>query len=97
MIRSFKDKGAKDIYNGLNTRYARSTCPKKLWRVVLRKLDMMDEAESLAELRLAPGNHLEILSGNRQGQHSIRINDKYRICFNRDEAGFHNVEITDYH
>lgn len=96
-IQSFKDKGTEDIYFERNTKYARSTLPINLWRIARRKLDMLDEAESLTELSYAPGNRLESLKGDRAGQHSIRINDQYRLCFIYEPDGFHSVEITDYH
>jgi proteic killer suppression protein len=62
-----------------------------------RKLDLLDSAISLDELRVPPGNWLEALSGDRKGQHSIRINDQYRICFVWTDTGPDEVEITDYH
>ena len=96
-IQSFKDKGTEDIYFSRNSRRARSTLPMNLWRIGRRKLDMLDEAESLTDLGYAPGNHLEALKGDRAGQHSIRINDQYRVCFFYESDGFYNVEITDYH
>ncbi len=68
-----------------------------LWRVAARKLDLLDSVESLLELRLPPGNHLEALFGNRAGQHSIRINNQYRICFIWQEDAPAEVEIVDYH
>jgi proteic killer suppression protein len=72
-------------------------CPKSLWKIAVRKLDQLDSVLSLDELHVPPGNRLESLSGNRQGQHSIRINDQYRICFRWTETGPTDVEITDYH
>ena len=72
-------------------------CPKSLWQIAVRKLDQLDSVLTLDELRVPPGNRLEALSGNRQGQHSIRINDQYRICFRWIETGPTDVEITDYH
>jgi toxin HigB-1 len=68
-----------------------------LWSVAQRKLDQMNAAVSLASLRIPPGNHLEALSKERRGQHSIRINDQYRICFIWTDDGAERVEITDYH
>lgn len=97
MIGSFYDQGAEDIFNGLNSKVARKTCPKNLWRIAARKLDQLDSVERLEELRLPPGNYLETLKGNRKGQHSIRINDQYRICFVWHENGPEQVEIVDYH
>ncbi len=97
MIGSFYDRGVEDIFNGLNSKAARKTCPKNLWRSAARKLDQLDSVERLEELRLPPGNHLEALEGDRKGQYSIRINDQYRICFTWHENGPEQVEITDYH
>ena len=72
-------------------------CPKSLWKIAVRKLDQLDSVLSLDELHVPPGNRLETLSGNREGQHSIRINDQYRICFRWTETGPTDIEITDYH
>ena len=71
--------------------------PQSVQRIALRKLIMIDNAETLEDLRVPPGNHLEMLKGERQGQYSIRINDQYRICFTITDRGFENVGITDYH
>ena len=97
MIVSFKDEGTKDIFNGENTKAARKTCPESLWKVAARKLDQLDSATTLNELRIPPGNRLEALTADRKGQHSIRINDQYRICFGWTESGPDKVEIVDYH
>jgi len=97
MIQAFKTKGTEDIFNGINSREARKTCPEMLWRVAARKLDQLDSIESVKELCIPPGNHLEELSGNRKGQYSVRINDQYRICFVWTSTGPDHVEIIDYH
>ena len=97
MIGSFRNAGAEDIFNGENTRAARSACPQSLWRIAMRKLDQLDSVTSLDELRIPPGNRLEPLAGDRQGEHSIRINDQYRLCFIWTEFGPDEVEIVDYH
>jgi proteic killer suppression protein len=97
MIRSFKNQATKDIFNGINSRSARNTCPQTLWRIAYRKLDQLDSAEALDDLRVPPGNRLEMLKGDRQGQQSIRINHQYRICFVWAETGPSEVEIVDYH
>ena len=97
MIRSFKDRGTEDVFNGKNTRSARKTCPEALWHVVARKLDQLDSVTVLYELSIPPGNRLEVLSGDRAGQYSIRINDQYRICFIWTDRGPILVEICDYH
>lgn len=97
MILSFKNQGTEDIFNGAKTGQARKTCPETLWKIAVRKLDQLDSVVTLNDLRIPPGNHLESLAGNRKGQHSIRINDQYRICFVWTEAGPDDVEIVDYH
>ena len=97
MIPSFYDQGTEDVFNRCRTKAARRTCPEALWRVAQRKLDQLNVAVSLTSLRIPPGNHLETLSKDRQGQHSIRINDQYRICFMWTDEGPERVEITDYH
>jgi proteic killer suppression protein len=97
MIRSFKNNATEDVFNGKTTKVALRLCPKSLWKIAARKLDQLDSVLSLDELYVPPGNRLEALSGNRQGQHSIRINDQYRICFQWTETGPADVEITDYH
>ena len=97
MIQSFKDDGTQDIFNGLNTKAARNICPLSLWKSAVRKLDLLDSAEVLMDLDVPPGNRLERLSGDRQGQHSIRINERYRICFIWTINGPDMVAIVDYH
>ena len=97
MIVSFADGGTEDIFNGQNTKVARKTLPVFLWLVAFRKLDQLDSVNSLEELRIPPGNRLEALTGTRKGQHSIRINDQYRVCFLWTDAGPDQVEIVDYH
>ena len=97
MIQSFKNKATEDIFNGVNSKPARSLCPQSLWRVAFRKFDQLDSVETLDDLRIPPGNRLEALKGDRKGQHSIRINDQYRICFIWTDNGPFDVEIIDYH
>lgn len=97
MIRSFKDAGTEDVFNGKNTKAARQVCPPYLWRIAARKLDQLDSVDTLVALRIPPGNHLEALSGDRQGQYSIRINAQYRLCFFWENAEPAMVEIVDYH
>ncbi len=97
MISSFKDRATEDIFNGVNSRGARKACPRNLCKIATRKLDQIDSAEILDDLRVPPGNRLEALKGNRQGQYSIRVNEQYRICFIWTEKGADKVEITDYH
>lgn len=97
MIVSFENKGTEDIFNGNNSKEARKVCPKSLWKLATRKLDQIDSAGTLNDLRVPPGNMLEALKNNRQGEYSIRINNKYRICFLWTENGPDLVEIVDYH
>lgn len=97
MIVSFKDRGTEDIFDGIDSKEARKTCPINIWNVAQRKLDQLNAVISLNDLRVPPGNRLEALQGERVGQHSIRINDQYRICFVWLEQGASSVEIVDYH
>ena len=96
MIRNFVNTGTEDIFNGKNTKSARKLLPSVLLSVARRKLDQLDSVTALAELKVPPGNMLEFLSGNRNGQFSIRINEQYRICF-KWYTNPSDVEITDYH
>ena len=93
MIVGFNDKETEKIYN---QRFSRKL-PQDIQGIALRKLILIDNAKSVEDLRIPPGNHLEQLQGVREGQYSIRINDQYRICFNADGDQFSDVEITDYH
>ncbi|RLE37591.1 plasmid maintenance system killer protein [Candidatus Acetothermia bacterium] len=97
MIRSFATQATEDIFNGRSTKAARRTCPQNLWSIAGRKLDQLDSVESLGELRIPPENCLEQLTGSRRGEFSIRINDRYRVCFRWTETGPADVEIVDYH
>lgn len=97
MIRSFADDSTEDLFNGVASRRARGACPSTLWSVARRKLTQLNRVRELPELNVPPGNRLERLRDDRDGQWSIRINDQYRICF-RWEAGYvDDVEVTDYH
>jgi toxin HigB-1 len=93
VIRSFKCKETEKIFNRLFSR----KFPNNIQRVALRKLRMLNRAVSLQDLLVPPGNRLEELKGNRKGQHSIRINDQWRICFNWKKNDAYDVEIVDYH
>jgi len=97
MIQSFKNTGTEDIFNGENTKEARRICSTLLWKIAARKLDQIDSATTLLELKIPPGNKLDALSGDKKGQHSIRINNQYRICFVWTDLGPDQVEIVDYH
>ena len=97
MIRSFADRGTEDIYDGNNTPIARRTCPELLWKIARRKLDQLNQAQRLDDLKAPPANRLEALKGKREGEHSLRINDQYRICFVWTAEGPEGVGIEDYH
>ena len=93
MIRSFRDSETEKVFRGEHSR----KLPTDLQRVAQRKLAMLDAATSLQDLRVPPGNRLERLSGDRTGQHSIRINEQWRICFRWSRGDANEVEIVDYH
>ena len=97
MIVSFKDQGTEDVFRGRDSKAARKTCPQTIWKVASRKLDQLHAVLTLNALRVPPGNKLEALKGDRAGQHSIRINGQYRVCFRWTAAGVEAVEIVDYH
>ena len=92
MIKTYADKETEKLYStGHSVKF------KRFERVALRKLDMINAAIDVNTLRIPPGNHLEELAGDRAGQHSIRINDKWRICFRFEGCDAYDVEIVDYH
>ena len=93
MIRSYKCKETEKIFN----RFISRKFPHTIQRVALRKLRMLNRAVTLQDLLVPPGNRLEELKGDRKGQHSIRINDQWRICFKWKAEDAYDVEITDYH
>lgn len=93
MIRVFKDKEAEKVFQG---RFSRKL-PPDIQRAAERKLILLHQSASLRDLRVPPSNRLEALKRNRRGQHSIRINDQWRICFVWREDGVYDVEIVDYH
>ena len=97
MIQSFRDQATEDIFNGRSTRLARKCCPITLWSNARRKLDQINRVRDIKDLAVPPGNRLEPLRGSRFGQHSIRINEQYRICFRWEGEHAFEVEITDYH
>ena len=97
MIVSFKDEGTGDVFDGRDTKKARKACPQDIWRVARRKLDQIKQAVDLDDLRVPPGDRLEPLEGDREGQESVRINDQYRVCFTWTDGGAEEVEIVDYH
>jgi len=97
MIIDFFNKGTEDIDNGIDSKEARKTLPVKLRRIALRKFYFLDNAVDIEDLRTPPSNRLELLEGDRQGQYSIRINNRYCICFVWTKQGPTRVEIVDYH
>jgi len=97
MIQSFRNRGTEEVFDGVDGVSARRVCHQTLWASARRKLDQINRVQKLRELAVPPGNHLEALRGDRLGQHSIRINDQYRICFRWENGDAYEVEITDYH
>jgi proteic killer suppression protein len=93
MIRGFRDAETERLFR----RDEGSKFARPLQRAALRKLLLLDAAESLDDLRVPPGNRLEKLTGDRQGQFSIRVNDRYRVCFRWEGGDAHDVEVVDYH
>jgi toxin HigB-1 len=96
-IQSFHDVGTADLFNRKSSRAARKACPVDLWSVARRKLDQLNAAVSLPSLAIPPGNRLEAHRGDPPGQHSIRINERWRACFRWTDAGPVDVEVVDYH
>ncbi len=93
MIRSFADRETEALFHG---RFAKRL-PQDIQRTAQRKLRQIHQAAQLHDLSAPPGNRLEAMKGNRVGQHSIRINDQWRICFVWNDVGAEQVEIVDYH
>jgi toxin HigB-1 len=93
MIKGFKDRNTEAVFRGDSPK----GFPSDLVKVARRKLGYLDAAVDLRDLRLPPGNKLEALTDDRRGQHSIRVNDQFRICFRWTSEGPTEVEITDYH
>jgi proteic killer suppression protein len=93
MIVGFASRETELIWSGRRSR----KLPSDIQSIALRKLRMLNQARVLADLRIPPANRLEALRGNRTGQHSIRINDQWRICFRWSANGASDVEIVDYH
>ncbi len=93
MIRSFRDRETEKVWDGERSR----RLPGDIQDVALRKLAALDAAERLDDLRLPPGNRLEALKDERKGQHSVRINQQWRVCFRWTDGGCEDVEICDYH
>ena len=93
MIKSFRDADTERLWQEERSR----RIPANIHKAAFKKLQMLNAAASLSDLLVPPGNRLERLRGDLEGQHSIRINDQYRICFEWRESNAYNVEITDYH
>jgi proteic killer suppression protein len=93
IIRGFRDTETERLFR----REPGSKLARPLQRRALRKLLLLDAAQSLGDLRVPPGNRLEKLVGDRAGQYSIRVNDRYRICFRWEGGDAHDVEVVDYH
>jgi proteic killer suppression protein len=93
MIRSFRDHRTKEVFERIYVKAFSSD----LQRIALRKLEIINAATTLEDLRVPPGNRLEKLHGDREGQYSIRINDQFRVCFRWKDGDAHDVEIVDYH
>lgn len=93
MIKSFKDDLTKSVWDRRRVK----GFPSDIFKTARRKLGFLEDAIDINDLRVPPGNRLEALKGNRLGQHSIRINDQWRVCFKWIEGNAFDVEITDYH
>jgi proteic killer suppression protein len=93
MIRSFRSREAETLFRREPVR----RIPENLQRAALRKLRMLNRAQTLQDLRVPPGNRLEALRGDREGQFSIRINEQWRVCFRWESGDAHDVESVDYH
>lgn len=96
LIKSFADKRTEDLFHGRSTRRTRSLDPR-VQRSAVRKLDMLNAAHELMDLRSPPGNRLEVLRGDLAGRHSIRVNDQWRIVFIWTAGGPAEVQFVDYH
>jgi proteic killer suppression protein len=93
MIRSFKSKETEKIWSGEFSR----KLPSDIQKIMRRKLRMLNNSTELSDLQIPPSNNLESLKGDRKGQHSIKVNDQWRICFEWKDGDCYNVEIVDYH
>ena len=93
MIKSFKSKETQKLFQRQFSR----KLPPEIRRIARKKLEVLDASETIQDLHIPPSNHLEKLSKERKGQHSIRVNDQWRICFEWREGNAYNVEILDYH
>jgi toxin HigB-1 len=94
VIKTFADKATEEFWR---TGQSKGMPPANLRSVAKRKLTLLDGATTLEDLKSPPGNHLEALAGDRRGQHSIRINDQFRVCFQWKDGDAYEVEVVDYH
>lgn len=97
MIKSFARRGTEDIFNGINSKRARSTLPRDLWEDACELLDLINSAKHYSELKVPSSNGLHSLDRDRAGQHAVKINRRYRICFRFTDDNFYELEIVDYH
>ena len=97
MIVSFRNDATADIFDGTRSAKARRLLPVNLWAIAARKLDQLNHVTEIEDLNIPPGNRLAALSGDREGQYSIRINNQFRICFQWTSDGPAYVEVVDYH
>jgi proteic killer suppression protein len=93
MIRGFKDERTEEVFNGRNPK----GFPSSILKTARRKLGLVNAAAALDDLKSPPGNNLHALVGDRAGQHAIRVNDQYRVCFTWTDGDAYDVEVTDYH
>jgi proteic killer suppression protein len=96
VVQSFRDETTADLFRERNTRAARRI-PRELWRVVQRKLKLLDAAAQLSDLLIPAGNRLESLKRNQAGRHSIRVNDRFRVTFLWEKGNAYEVCVEDYH
>ncbi len=96
MIQSFRDDATADLFRERNTRASRQV-PREIWRIVQRKLKLLDAAPKLDDLAVPSGNRLELLKGDQAGRHSIRVNDQYRVTFRWEHGHAFEVSVEDYH
>jgi toxin HigB-1 len=97
VIASFADKVTADLFHGIESKETRRRLPRELWFVARRKLDMLNAAHDISDLRIPPANRLEALRGRLKGKWSIRINDQYRVVFTWKPGEASDVQVTDYH
>ena len=96
MIQSFRDQATADLFRERNSRAGRRL-PREIWRIVQRKLKLLDAAARIDDLTVAAGNRLELLKGDQAGRHSMRVNDRYRVTFRWENGHAYEVSVEDYH